>query len=269
MIGLRTAIGFLTILPVTPRVGSSGFVSARAWFPIVGLVLGTILAATDVALASGYPLFSDNYRPFPTLLTASILVAVLVVFTRALHMDGFMDCCDGLLGGFSRARRLEILKDPNVGAFAVTGLACLLLLKVSAVIALPESNRLWLLLLFPCLSRWAVLLTMELFPYVREDGIGTPFVDQPSKLRRLLPLTVTLISALLLAGAAGLILMAVAGAAAWGVGAWSSKLLGGVTGDVYGATIEVAEVSVLIAAVLLTHVFPWDVFTSVLSLLNS
>ena len=268
MIGLRSAIGFLTILPVAPRVAPSGFASVRAWFPVVGLILGTVLAATELALAAGYPLFNQDHRPFPPLLSATILVVVLVVLTRALHLDGFMDCCDGLLGGFSRARRMEILKDPNVGAFAVTGVACLLLLKVSAVMALPAGSRLWLLLLFPCVSRAAVLLTMEMFPYVREHGIGTPFVGRTSVLRRLFPLAVTLISAIVLAGVAGLVLIAVAGATAWGVGAWSTKLLGGVTGDVYGAAIEVAEVSVLISAVLLAHAFSSEVFTSVLSLLN-
>ena len=268
MIGLRSAIGFLTILPVTPRTGTSGFVSARAWFPVVGLVIGAILAATDLALASGYPLFNNSHRPFPPLLTASILVTVLVVSTRALHLDGFMDCCDGFLGGFSRSKRLDILKDPNVGAFAVAGLACLLLLKVSAIMALPMSSRLWILLLFPCVSRWVVLLTMEMFPYIREDGIGTPFVGRTGPLRWLFPLAVTLISAIVLAGAGGLALIAVAAAAAWGVGTWSSRLLGGVTGDVYGATIEMAEVSVLIAAVLIAHVLSPAVFTSALTLLN-
>lgn len=267
MIGLRSAIGFLTILPVAPRVGSSGFRSARAWFPIVGLILGSVLAATELALASGYPLFNESHRPFPPLLSASILVVLLVILTRALHLDGFMDCCDGLLGGFTRTRRMEILKDPNVGAFAVAGVACLLLLKVSAVMSLPAANQVWLVLLFPCVSRCAVLLTMEMFPYVREDGIGTPFVGRASTMRRVIPLAVTLLSAIVLAGAAGLVFMAVAGATAWGVGAWSTRLLGGVTGDVYGATIELAEVSVLISAVLLTHAFSSEVFTSVLSLI--
>ena len=268
MTGLRSAIGFLTILPVAPRTGATGFVSSRAWFPVVGLTLGTVLVATEIALESGYPLFNESHRPFPPLLSASILVAVLVVLTRALHLDGFMDCCDGLLGGFSRARRLDILRDPNVGAFAVTGVVCLLILKVSAIMALPAKSGLWLLFLLPCLSRWAVLLTMEIFPYVREDGIGTPFMGRTSALQRILPLTVTMLSALIFLGAAGLVLMAVAGATAWGVGAWSSKLLGGVTGDVYGAAIEVAEVSVLISAVLLTHIFSPDVFASALNLIN-
>lgn len=268
MIGLRSAIGFLTILPVTPRIGATGFVSARAWFPVVGLFLGFILFATEIALASGYPLLSDSNSSFPPLLAASILVVTLVVFTRALHLDGFMDCCDGFLGGFSRSRRLEILKDPHVGAFAVTGLVCLLLLKVSAIMALPVSDRLWILLLIPCVSRWAVLITMEVFPYIREDGIGTPFVGRTSILARLFPLTVTLLSAIVLAGVGGLALMAVAGASAWGVGAWSSRLLGGVTGDVYGATIEVAEVTVLFTAVIIAHALSPDVFTSALTLLN-
>jgi len=109
---------------------------------------------------------------------------------------------------------------------------------------------------------------MEVFPYIRKDGIGTPFVGRTSILARLFPLTVTLLSAIVLAGVGGLALMAVAGASAWGVGAWSSRLLGGVTGDVYGATIEVAEVTVLITAVIIAHALSPDVFTSALTLLN-
>ena len=268
MIGLRSAIGFLTILPVAPRSGARGLVTARAWFPVVGLLLGVILGAIELALSSGQLLSNDDHRPFPPLLSASVLTVALVALTRAFHLDGFMDCCDGLLGGFSRTKRLEILKDPHVGAFAVTGVVCLLLLKVSAIMALPLGSRLWVLLIFPCVARWAVLLTMELFPYIREDGIGTPFIGRVGILQRLFPLSMTVVAALVLTGAAGLILMTAAGAVAWGVGAWSSRLLGGVTGDVYGATIEVAEVSILVSAALLTHVFSEDVFISGFSLLN-
>ncbi len=267
MIGLRSAIGFLTILPVAPGVDRSDFVSARAWFPVVGLLLGAILGATELAMNFGFPVFSERPGSVPPLLSASVIVVALVVATRALHLDGFMDCCDGLLGGFSRSRRLEILKDPNVGAFAVIGVVCLLILKLSAVMALPASSRLPVLVIFPSISRWAVLVTMERFPYVREWGIGTPFMGLTGIARRILPTTATVLLTLMLTGLAGLLLVSVAGVVAVGIGAWSSKLLGGVTGDVYGAVIEIAEVSVLFSAVLLTHVFSADVFTSALVLL--
>lgn len=267
MTGLRSAIGFLTILPVSSNMGDAGLSSARMWFPVVGLILGAALAGIDLMLSLGYPLLSDEPPAIPPLLTASILIVALVALTRALHLDGLMDCCDALLGGFDRPRRMEILADPHVGAFAVAGVVCILLVKLSAIMALTTDTRLWVLLVFPCLSRWAVLLTMELFPYVRRDGIGLPFLERSDSLQRVFALAAMVLFALVLAGVAGLVLMSVAGAVAWGVGVWASRLLGGVTGDVYGATIELAEVSVLVSAVLLAHGFSPQVFTSVVGLL--
>ncbi len=254
MTGLRSAIGFLTILPVAPR-DASGLASSRAWFPVVGLLLGLILAAIDLLLHSGYPLFTQEYRPFPPMLSAAILTVASVAITRGLHLDGFMDCCDALLGGFDQERRLAILRDSHVGAFAVAGVVSLLLIKVAAIMALPPVGRLWALLVFPCLSRWAMLMVLELFPYVRRQGIGTPFLPQGGRWQMLAGLAVALLATVALTGPAGLALMAAASAVAWGVGAWASKLLGGVTGDVYGAVNEIAEASVLVLAALLTHFF--------------
>ena len=252
MNGLLSAVGFLTILPVAPG-GTGGLATARGWFPVVGLLLGGALAAIDLIMHSGYPLLYQDLPSFPPLLSAAILTVVLVALTRALHLDGFMDCCDALFGGFDRDRRLAILRDPNVGAFAVTGVACLLLLKVAAIMAVPPPSRLWVILVFPCLSRWAMLLTMELFPYVRRQGLGTPFLRRRGRLPMAGGLLATLVIVVALTGPAGLALLAAAGAVGWTVGAWASKLLGGVTGDVYGAVNEVAETSVLVFAALLAY----------------
>ena len=252
--GLRSAIAFLTILPVAPKE-AGGLSRARAWFPVVGLLVGLVVAAIDLLLHWGYPLFTEQYRPFPPLLSAAILAVSLIVMTRALHLDGFMDCCDALLGGFTRERRLEILRDSHVGAFAVAGVVGLLLIKVAALTALPPSGRLWTLLVFPCLSRWGMLMVLELFPYARRQGIGTPFQPKGGRWQLLAGLVVALAVAVALAGPAGLALMAVAGGVALGLGAWASRLLGGVTGDVYGAVNETAEAAVLVLAALLTHFF--------------
>ena len=250
MNGLRSALGFLTILPVAPR-DAGGLAAARGWFPIVGLLLGVVLAAIDLLLHWGYPLFTDVYRPFPPLLSAAILVVALIALTRALHLDGFMDCCDALLGGFNRERRLEILRDSHVGAFAVTGVVSLLLIKVAAIMALPPSGRMWALLVFPCLSRWGMLLVLEVFPYARRQGIGTSFQPQGGRWQLLAGLAVAVIATVALTGLGGLALLAVATAVALGLGAWASKLLGGVTGDVYGAVNETAEAAVLALAAIL------------------
>lgn len=253
MKSLRSAIGFLTILPVTPSDATDGMASARAWFPVVGLILGCILAAVDLIVNSAFWIVGPNGGTAASLLPAVALTVTLVVLTRALHIDGFMDCCDALFGGFDRERRLRILRDPHVGAFAVTGVACLLLLKVAAIASLAQSVRLWILIVFPCLSRWSVTLAMELFPYVRSRGIGTSFLEDVRKWQIFFALFVTLIAAFALAGLAGLVIFVIASVAAWMVAAWASRLLGGVTGDVYGAIIEVSETTTLLVSVFLAR----------------
>ena len=155
---------------------------------------------------------------------------------------------------------MAILRDSRVGAFAVAGGAGLLLLKFAAIASLPPAGRVWILAAFPCLSRWAMLLALEWFPYARARGVGVAF-QPPSEGRRiwrrgqlLAGSAVAALAAVALAGPLGLALLAAAGAAAWGLGTWASKLLGGVTGDVYGAINETAEAAVLVLAAILAHV---------------
>ena len=239
MNGLRLAISFLTILPVAPRTATPQMTAARGYFPLVGLLLGGAMVGIDQAL-----------RPvFPPILSGAVLIATLLLLTRALHIEGFMDACDGLFGGFTRERRLEILRDPHVGAFAVVGVVALLLLKWTALVSLPLEVRVGVLVLFPCLSRWGMLMVMDLYRYARAQGMGTSF--QQGRMRRQMALgfVTALVASLLLTGIAGILLMATATTVAWGLGHWMTGLLGGLTGDTYGAVNEVAEVAVLLVAV--------------------
>ena len=259
MNGFRSALGFLTILPVAPSA-ADGLASARAWFPVVGLLLGLVLAGLDLLMQWGYPFFTEEYRHFPPLLHAAILVVSMIALTRALHLDGFMDCCDALLGGFNRERRLAILRDSHVGAFAVVGVVGLLLIKVAAIMALPSTERFWILLLFPVLSRWGMLMILEFFSYARSHGVGVPFQPSGGRWQLLAGLLVALAATVVLGGPAGLALLGVATAAALAMAAWASKLLGGVTGDVYGAVNEVAEASILVAAAVMAHAVSGKLF---------
>ena len=146
MKSLRLAIGFLTVLPVAPA-HSGPMAPARAYFPLVGLGLGGLLAGLD--LAAGQVL--------PPPVVGALLVAALLVLTRAIHTEGFLDACDGLLGGHDRETRLAILRDSHVGAFAAIGGACLLLLKWTLLVGIPEAERFGLLVLFPAFhaSPWS------------------------------------------------------------------------------------------------------------------
>ena len=248
---LLTAFSFLSILPGTWRVPSQRQISdSRAYYPLVGLTMGGLLVWLDAGFS----------RIVPQYLTSAILVVALVVATRGLHLDGLMDLCDGLLGGHNSESRLKIMRDPHVGAFAVAGALCIILLKWTALLSLlsleDSSNDLpWrglVILLFPILSRWGMALQLSSFHYARDRGLGSAFhQDGPYLLATLLAATTALAASLVVAGLGGVLLFLVATALAWLMGKGIGALLGGLTGDAYGASNEIIEVVGLVTAVAL------------------
>jgi adenosylcobinamide-GDP ribazoletransferase len=191
---------------------------------------------------------------FPVYLTAAVLVAALVVVTRGLHLDGLMDTCDGLFGGFSRERRLEIMRDSQVGAFGIAGAAGVLLLKYGALVSLltlPDPGRQVSLLLFPMLSRWAMVLALGTFPYVWSLGLGSPFHQGGARGAAVVAAATAVGSAIILGGFGGAGMLVGASVLAWMTGRYLAGMLGGLTGDTYGAINEVVEAVALMAAVAL------------------
>ena len=219
---------------------------SRAFFPLVGLALGGILAGLDFAAS----------QALPPQVVGALLVAALLVLTRAIHTEGFLDACDGLFGGYSPSRRLEILRDTHVGAFAAIGGAALLLLKWSLLTGIPTEVRAGILAVFPCLSRLGMLSTMAAFAYSREEGMGTAFQVGANRRQIAFGLATAAVASGLLLGAAGLILLAAVVAVSLGLGRWVAGMLGGMTGDTYGAVNEVAEVTVLLLGIALFGLFP-------------
>ncbi len=256
MTGLRSAVAFLTILPVgSVRTGST---SARAWFPAVGLLIGALAAAVDLLLrwvSVGLVTGPENVSVTLGILAGTVVVATLAILTGGLHLDGLMDTCDALLGGSDPDHRRRILQDPHVGAFGVVGLTCLLLIKVAAVAALPWEARGWILILVPCLSRAVMLLTMETFPYVGE-GLGAEFLSRRGRGQLSFGLGLAAVAGVVLVGPWSLAILALVSLAGWMVGRWATGLLGGMTGDVYGAVNETAEVLILLLAALVTARWP-------------
>ena len=246
---LRAALSFLTILPATSNLelGQPDVSNSRAFYPAAGLLIGLLLFGVEEGAG----------RIFPVELTAAILVAVLVIVTRALHLDGLMDVCDGLFGGYTAERRLEIMKDSRVGAFGVVGGATVLLLKYGALVSLlglAGPGAKWALLLFPMLSRWAMVISLGMFPYLRAAGLGSPFHQGGAKFATMTAALTVLAASFLLGGFGGLGLLAGVSVLAWVLGLAIASLLRGpdgpgLTGDAYGATNEIAEAAGLAAAV--------------------
>lgn len=235
MNGFLKALSLMTTVPCRPR-WDDGAPDGRAmaWYPVVGLVVGLPPAAVWLLLRGAGPRHE--------LLAGALVLLSWVVITGALHLDGWSDCCDGLLASVGRERRLEILKDPRLGSFGGTGLVLLLLLKLAAIRALGGVAA---LLVAPVLARWVVVLLARTWPSARPGGLGDRMREGLGA-RELGSATVTALFVALAAGPLGVLAVPAALAAGLGFARFAAGRLGGLTGDCYGASIELVELVVLL-----------------------
>jgi adenosylcobinamide-GDP ribazoletransferase len=234
--GPASALQFLTRVPVP--AGEYRMDAAVVWFPVVGFVLGGILALVDLGL---------RWVPLTPLLTSTALVVLLLALTGALHADGLMDTFDALFVHASPERRLEIMRDPRAGTFGVVGMMCVFALKVAALDALPLSSRPQLLVLAPGLGRWAIVLLATIFPYGRPSGLGAPLKVAATPRVLVVASLLPLVGCVVL-GPLGIACGLIATLGALGFGRWITRLLPGLTGDCYGAACELVETLVWLTA---------------------
>jgi adenosylcobinamide-GDP ribazoletransferase len=238
------AVQFLLISPAFVRrpFTAKELGSAVGFYPLVGLILGGLLVGLD--WLAGWL--------FPPLLRAAIVLTGWVLLTGALHLDGFLDACDGLLGGFTPERRLEIMRDERVGAYALSGGILLLLIQLSAISALDES-RLFALVLAPVLGRWGIALALIAFPYVRTSGLGREIKDNArtpqAVLATIFALVVLLVAARFYNPWSILAVFIVVLITWLAVMRFTLKRIPGLTGDIYGATNFLIETTVLLTLV--------------------
>ncbi|MHB0874428.1 MAG: adenosylcobinamide-GDP ribazoletransferase [Anaerolineae bacterium] len=235
---VATALQFLTVAPPLLRRAllPQELGHAVAYYPLVGLLLGGVLAVLHWGLS----------HVLPAGLVSALVLAAWVWASGALHLDGFLDSCDGLFGGFTPEDRLRIMRDERVGAFAVVGGVLLLLVKYAALAATP--HPLAALVLAPVLGRWTIAGAVVAFPYARAKGLGRDIKDHARGTQWLLA-SVTAVAVSIAWG--GIVPGLLAGAAAVLVlllgGRFVLARLPGMTGDTYGALCEASETAVLIA----------------------
>lgn len=243
MVELLAALQFLTIFPPVIRRPFTDRELGRSvgFYPLVGLALGGLLAGVAALLTEA----------FPPGITAALVLSFWVVATRALHLDGFLDTCDGLFGGFTPERRLEIMRDSRVGAFGVAGGVLLLLVKYVLLVDLIDQ---WpMLLVAPVIGRWAITLAVVWFPYARPSGMGRGIKDNAGLPQFGLATLTVLLAAFLAASWGGLVVTILVAVV---VVVWLTYVgakIPGLTGDIYGATCEIAEVLVMLLFV--QHLF--------------
>lgn len=233
-----TALEFLTRLSVrrTPRGDLDQIARSRMWFPAIGLLIGAILAGFDRLAMKALPAESVDV----------LLVVLLALITGGLHLDGLADAADGLFGGYTPERRLEIMRDVHAGSFAVIAIVSALALKWAGLAALPPSVRVETLLVTPCAARFAVLVGIMAFPYARIEGMGASQPGHASGAALALGSATATVAAVLLLGIGGVYLLALAIGVALSVGLVAKRMVGGMTGDLYGATVEIAEIALLL-----------------------
>jgi|UniRef100_A0A7C5ALF0 adenosylcobinamide-GDP ribazoletransferase len=229
------ALTFLTVIP-WPRLGEvtpQDLARSLFWFPWVGLILGLLYFGLGLIIL----------EVFAPPAGAGLLLTLTVVLTRGLHLDGLADTLDGLGGGRTREARLAIMKDSRLGAFGALGLILVLLLKYTFLVALLEQGLWRGLVTVPVVSRWGLVLLASLSPYARrEGGLGQAMTEGATFPRTAGTTACTLVLVLVLGGGgAAAAVIFLSALAVWGLGHGFQKALGGVTGDVFGATHEVLE----------------------------
>lgn len=244
MTGLVVAARYLTIVPLPGPAQPSPDALGRAapWFPVIGLGLGAVLVVTERV----------TELVFPLLLAGLLTVTVWKLLTGGLHLDGLADCLDGL-GGRDAEHRLAIMRDSRIGAFGALGLILLLLLEIAAVTELPGSIRAQALLVVPVVARATPPLLARLFPAAKSEGHGAAFGAGVGALAAPIALSIALVVAIVALRVLGVVVVIVSVTSALAVTRFYVARVAGITGDVLGAAIEIAELTGLLTVSAWSH----------------
>lgn len=224
-------IQFMTRIPVPFEIPceAEDFAKGPPWFPLVGWIIGGILAGTALLL-------NPLGEPW---MTAVLLVALEVLITGGLHLDGLADSFDGLYSNRDRERILEIMKDSRIGSNGVLSLIGLLGMKTVVLAALPVEVLPIAVLVMPAVARTNMTLASHLFKPARPQGMGNLFIGQVKSMGLVFALMLLFIPL-------GFLNMGFHGAM-WGtflIGflflRQADKILGGITGDILGALCEIS-----------------------------
>jgi adenosylcobinamide-GDP ribazoletransferase len=211
---LVASFSYFSILPI-PHSDAPPSDGAISLLPLVGTVIGII---------SGYSAYGIALLAHSQLLAAISAWFVSIALSGAIHIDGFLDCCDGLFAMVSPARRLEIMRDPHHGTYAIVGMAILTVLWLYALAHIPASTMPWVLAITGFLARGLTLVVLR--PSKRIPELAALLIG-----------IVTIVPLLF--------------------GIFARKRLGGaLNGDCYGAAIVLTEIALLMISAVSTNLGP-------------
>lgn len=243
IISFLLALQFLTVIPLRIKdAGEQRMAESMVFFPLIGLLLGLFLAGLNLLL---------SFFSFPSLSMNVITVVVLIVITGGIHLDGLSDTADAFLSGRPREQMLGIMRDSHAGVMGVLSLISAILLKVVLLFSIAfflEANA---LMLMCSLSRWSAVAAIFFFPYARQEGKAGVFIKGMNLRIFILSSIVAVVAAAVAWQIKGLVILLLVTGLSYAMGKFSTKKIGGITGDTLGAGIEITEIITLLSVFIL------------------
>ena len=239
------ALTFLTRIPVPFKIEYNKKLPGRsmAFYPLVGIIIGVIVVLFDRCSMFIFSLPVRN----------TIVLIGFICVSGGLHLDGFMDTVDGIFSGRKSSRIKDIMHDSQIGAFGVIALFLLLLLKFNLLLELQGVNRISVLIMMPALGRFMIILAAKYFPLSDSSKLGRDFIKGCDRIQVFISCIWILFLFLCLyyfysfSAIIFLIILSLCILISLIVGTAVVSKIDGLTGDVYGAISEIAEVVVLIS----------------------
>lgn len=234
------AFRFLTIIPIYWKSDRDGdyFQHSLFYFPVIGALIGVV--------AGGLTVIFKMFLPIPVVAVLSIVVLALV--SGCLHLDGLADTADGFFSSRPKERILEIMRDSRTGAMGVIGIVMIILAKYAALVSLTPSIFVKTVCLMPVAGRCAIVLTMSVLPYAREEGgLGDLFYSRKCRLAAIWSLVFVLILIPLAGFETVFIMLGTMLSVVFFFALWCRRKIGGATGDTLGAICEITEAAVALA----------------------
>jgi adenosylcobinamide-GDP ribazoletransferase len=223
-------------LPMRESAGMAALQRASRMFAVVGLLVG-LAGGIVYAIAFGLG--------FSSWLAAAFAVGATILLTGGLHEDGLADMADGFAGGGTREEKLAIMRDSRIGSFGTLALIFSVLSRVAALASLADIGLVIAALIAGhAASRAAMTAVMHALPNSRSDGLSAA-AGRPDRIAAGIGLVVAAIAALLLLQGAGLLAIIIAAGAASAIAWLAQRQIGGQTGDVLGATEQIAQAAFL------------------------
>lgn len=243
---LRDIAGAFSWLTVVTVPGTDAVRPVR-WFPLVGW----LYAGVALLIAFGGTIVGEGH--FGASIVGWLIVGAWALLSRFLHWDGLADTADALWGGNDVTRRLEIMHDSRTGSFGVIAVVLVATGQILAVTAVFASRDLWPLVAAPVLGRFAATAALWTIKPARSEGLAAHLAGSEGMIAWVVALG--LCAAMLLTPTPErLLLFALGIAVALLLPRVMSRAVGGITGDILGASVLLVETIVLVGAALISGV---------------